>query len=236
MVSVNLNNRNWKHVFWLFGACLMVFGLPFMLLKIIGINIDLFYLVFLTCGVLFIRFYAKRTSLKLKPALNSGWALGIILAVFIGVALLSYTLSIKANLLHLESNSNFLAVLWRGVIFGIISAAMISAFPFVVVWRALAGINPNNFRKTGVTFIAIIAISLTSLSYSLGISGFNRDRVIHNTRMNLLIGIPTLISGNPIASPIAGAFLYSGESMFIENKSDTTSGIKLAVKNTGGSD
>jgi len=232
---VNLNNKSWKHIFWLPGACLLVFGLPFISFKIIRINIDLFYLMFLISGVLFLWFYGKRTSLRLRYALNSGWALGIILALFIGLGLLSYTFTIKSDLLNLEFNSNIMIILWRGIIFGIIGAALISAFPFVAVWRALAGVNPGNFRKIGVLLIAIIAISLTSLSYNIGLSGFNKDKISYNVKMSLLTGIPTLLSGNPIASPVAGAFLYSGESMFSENESDTTAGIKLAAKKPGGS-
>jgi hypothetical protein len=34
---------------------------------------------------------------------------------------------------------------------------------------------------------------------------------------------------------VAGAFLYSGESMYSENESDASAGIKLAVKKPGGS-
>jgi hypothetical protein len=57
--------------------------------------------------------------------------------------------------------------------------------------------------------------------------------IIQNAKMNLLTGIPTLLSGNPLASPIAGAFLQSGECLYNENQSDTNTAIKLAAK-TGG--
>jgi hypothetical protein len=236
MVSVNLNNRSWRHIFWLFGACLTVFGLPFILLNIIKVSVDLFYSVFLVCGILFLWVYVKRTSLQLRQALKSGWALGIILAVFIGLGLLSYTISFKADLFQSGFNSNVLIILWRGVVFGIIGTAMISTLPFIAVWRAFAGVNPGNFRKIWVSFMAIIAISLTSLSYSVGIYGFNKGRVIYNAKMNILTGIPTLLSGNPLASPITGAFLYSAESLLFHNQPDTTAGIRLAAENPGGSD
>jgi len=128
-------------------------------------------------------------------------------------------------------------ILWRGVVFGITGAALISAFPFVAVWRAFAGVNPGNLRKIGVLLMAVIAISLTSLSYSIGISGFDEDRIRHNVKMSIVTAIPTLLSGNPIASPIAGAFLYSGESMFSENEShkNAGSGTAMAIRNNGGS-
>lgn len=234
MVSVNLNNKNWKHVFWLPGAMIILFALPLFFLRIIKVPVDFYYFIFLFCGLLFLWNYGKRTSLKLKPALKSGWALGIISAIFIGTGLLAYTVSIRANLFQFELNPDLLLILWRGVVFGLIGSALICAFPFIIVWRAFSGSNPGNLRKIGVTFVAILAISITSLSYSIGISGFNKNRVIQNAKMNLLIGIPTLLSGNPLASPIAGAFLQTGECIFIENVPDTNTGIRLAAHKTGG--
>jgi hypothetical protein len=236
VVSVNLNNRKWKHIIWLPGICLLVFGLPFISFKILKINFDIFNLVFLVTGIAFLTFYVKRTSLRMGLALNSGWALGTILALFIGLGLLSYTFTIKSGLIAPEFNSNIFVIFWRGIVFGLVGTALISAFPFVAVWRAFAGAEPGKLRKLGILVIALFAISLTSLSYNIGMSGFNKNKISHNVKMSLLTAIPTLLSGNPIASPVAGAFLRAGESMFSESKSVAAIDIKLAAKNPGGSD
>lgn len=230
MVSVNFNNRNWKHILWMLGACLLVFDLPLIFLRIIGVGIDLFYLIFLAAGIAFIISYLRKTGLQLRPALRSGWAMGSIFAVFIGIGLLSYTISIKSGIYQSELNTNVMVIIWRGVIFGIISAVMISVFPFITIWRSFAGNNPGNLRKVGVSILAVIAIFVTSFSYSAGISGFNKDRIIYNAKMSVLTGIPTLLSGNPLASPIAGAFLHAGVSMVTDHVPGSKTGIKLAVK------
>jgi hypothetical protein len=218
----------------MFAACLLVFVLPLTLFRIIRIDTDLFYLIFLAAGISFLIFYMKKTSLQLRPALKSGWALGIIYSLFIGVGLLSYTLSIKSGLVQPQYDINLPVILWRGVVFGIISAAMISVFPFIAVWRSFAGGNPGTFRKIWVSLLAIIAIALTSLAYSAGISGLNRGRIIYDAKMSVLTGIPTLLSGNPLASPIAGAFLHSGVSMVNDYNHDSAAGIKLATRKDRG--
>lgn len=233
MVSVNLNNKSWKHAFWLAGAAAILFALPYICLRILHFPIDLYYFIFLICGVSYLWVYIKLTSLNLRPALKSGWALGLISAIFIGLGILSYTISTKTGLIQYESNFSMILILWRGVVFGFIGTALISAFPFINVWRAFAGSNPGSLRKIGVSVVAIMAITITSLSYSVGVAGFNKDRVIRNAKMNLLTGIPTLLTGNPIASPIAGAFFYSGESMFLEDESGAYSGIDLTNSKTG---
>ena len=149
---------------------------------------------------------------------------------------MSYSISINDNPIQFELNIATLVVLWWGVVFGSIGTALISAFPFIAAWRAFAGSNPGNFRKIGVSVIAIIAITATSLSYSVGIVGFDKEKVIYNAKMNLLTGIPTLLTGNPFASPIAGAFLYSGENLLLENGTINNAKIKLATRKTGGTD
>ena len=234
MVSVNLNSSSWRHILWLFAAVLLVFGLPFIILRILKIPIDFFYLVFLASGITFMTIYLKRTSLRIRPALKSGWALGSIFAIFIGVGLLSYTLSIKSGLYQPELNTNILVILWRGILFGMISAAMISVFPFVAVWRSFAGNNPGNLRKIWVSLLAVLAIFLTSLSYSAGVSGFRNKQIIYEAKVSVLTGLPTLLSGNPLASPIAGALLHTGTSMTTDYGPDSSSGVRLAIKKDTG--
>ena len=215
---------------------IMLFALPSICLRVLSLPIDLYYSIFVICGIAFLWIYGRRTSLNLRLALKSGWALGLISAVFIGMAILSYSISINDNPIQFELNIATLVVLWWGVVFGLIGTALISAFPFIAAWRAFAGSNPGNFRKIGVSVIAIIAITATSLSYSVGIVGFDKEKVIYNAKMNLLTGIPTLLTGNPFASPIAGAFLYSGENLLLENGTINNAKIKLATRKTGGTD
>jgi len=214
----------------------MLFALPSICLRVLSLPIDLYYSIFVICGIAFLWIYGKRTSLNLRLALESGWALGLISAVFIGMAILSYSISINSDPVQFELNLSTLLVLWWGIVFGLIGTALISAFPFIAVWRAFAGSNPGNLRKIAVSAVAILAIIITSLSYSTGIFGFDKEKVIHNAKMNLLTGIPTLLTGNPFASPIAGAFLYSGENLLLENGTIADTKIKLATRKTGGTD
>jgi len=216
----------------------MLFALPFICLRVFSLPIDLYYSIFVICGIAFLWIYGRRTSLNLKLALKSGWALGLISAVFIGMAILSYSISINNNPIQFQFKLNIatLLVLWWGVVFGLTGTALISAFPFIAAWRAFAGSNPGSFRKIMVSAIAILAITATSLSYSVGIVGLDKEKVIYNAKMNLLTGIPTLLTGNPFASPIAGAFLYSGENLLLENGTIADTKIKLATRKTGGTD
>lgn len=181
--------------------------MPLLLVNLLEMPIDLYYLIFLFSTAGFLLYYKKSSSLKARASLNSGWALGLILATFFGLGFISYSLVESPEVPGILQNINFMVVLWRGIIFGIASGIMISAFPFIVTWRALAGANPGNLRRVGVIVISVFFIALSSFSYGMGLTGLNdRDHVKNRIATSIIASIPTLISGNPVAAPIAGAF------------------------------
>ena len=186
---------------------MLLFGLPLLLVNLLRMPVDLYYLIFLFSTVGFLLYYKKSSSLKARVSLRSGWALGLILAIFFGLGFISYSFVDSPMVLGTFGNIDLLVVFWRGLIFGLASGIMISAFPFIVTWRALAGANPGNLRRVGVIVISIFFIALSSFSYGMGLTGLNdRDHVKNRMATSIIAGIPTLISGNPVAAPIAGAF------------------------------
>ena len=185
----------------------MLFCLPLLLVNLLKIPVDLYYLIFLLSTASFLFYYKKSSSLKTRASLRSGWALGFILAIFFGLGFISYSLVDSPEVLGTFGNIDLPVIFWRGLIFGLASGIMISAFPFIVTWRALAGANPGNLRRAGVIVIAIFFIALSSFAYDIGLTGLNdRDHVKNRITTSIIAGIPTLISGNPVAAPIAGAF------------------------------
>ncbi len=208
----------------------MVFGLPYLSLNLLKINIDIYYLIFLAFAVAFLWLYRRFSGLKIRASLKSGWALGIILALFVGSTLVSAGMTESSALTRSYQNIDIdiTVILWRGIIYGLISGILVSAFPFIATWRALAGTNPGNLRKAGVILTAALAIILTSFSYSVGMAGFNMDKIEKQVEINIIAGLPTLISGNPMASPLAGVFLHVSRSLL---EPDNNS-IETVIKNS----
>lgn len=196
---------------------MLLFGLPLLFVNLLDIPVDLYYLIFLLSTAGFLIYYKKSSSLKARASLKSGWALGFILALFFGLGFISYSLVDSPGLLATFKSVGFTAILWRGIVFGIASGIMISVFPFVVTWRALAGTNPGNFRRIGIIVAAVFFVALTSVSYSIGLRGRGQDYLRDRITTNLIASIPTLVSGNPMAAPIAGAFKEISEMVKTQN-------------------
>ncbi len=72
--------------------------------------------------------------------------------------------------------------------------------------RMLALLVPVLTIILGVIIAAIFFIVLTSFSYSVGLTGLDRVSIKDRITMNVIASIPTLVSGNPMAAPVASAF------------------------------
>ena len=213
----------------------MVLGLPLIFIHLLGLPNDIYYLIFMICAVAFLRLYQKKSDLNIKSSLNSGWALGSILGLFFGLGFVSYYLTISASLP--EYNVNIAAIIWRGLFFGFFSGVMLSAFPFVTIWRAFAGDKPGKLRRIGVVAISAAAVFLMSASHTVGTIGIDRDKIEKQIKADIIASLPTLLSGNPIASPVTKSILKVSETVFTDNEiNDSNNDINTAIldKEAGG--
>lgn len=209
MVSVNFKSSDWKHLIWILYAATLLLGLPFLFVHLLNIPIDFYYLVFLLSSIVFVIAYRKYSAFKIRPSLKTGWALGFILAVFAGLGFISFSLSDSLRFSEFISRLGEPIVLWRGIALGLASGVMISTLPFVIVWRSLAGHNPGNMRKIGIILTAVASIAVLSFCHNLGLTGFNKMN--NQIQKNVIAGLPTLLSGNPMAAALAGTFLSVSE-------------------------
>lgn len=235
MVSVNLNSRSWKHVIWMLIISVTCFALPFFFKKLIGLPDDVYLLVFFLSSAGIFAYYRKSSALRIKASLKSGWALGMILALFFGLGFVSLSLAGSDAITDTMAEIDLLPVLWRGLIYGLSGGLLISVLPFMVAWRSLAGNDPPGWRKILVVLVAVLFMGLSSTAYSLGVSGFKSNGLKQELTRNFLVGVPTLISGNPLAAPIAGAFMRASEVLKETevNRPEDGDDVEIAKKPTG---
>jgi hypothetical protein len=227
MVSVNLNIRGWKHIFWVLGGSVMVYLLPLIAIHLLGMTTDIYYLLFLITTLTFLSVYRKKSNLDVKTSIKSGWALGLILAVFFGLGFISYYLTVSADG---AGTSRMTVILWRGLAFGFFSGVLLSAFPFVATWRALAGKNPGRLRRVGVVMVASFSVMLMSFSHSVGMIGMDMQKIQKQVKAEFIASLPTLLSGNPLAAPITETFFRVSETVLSDNQQDyTNDNIKTAI-------
>ena len=205
-MTIDLKEHSWKHIAWLLQAGVLAFGVPFIFSHLLKLPLDPFFIVLGILSIAFFWYYSKSTELKWLESLSPGWALGIILGAFIGLGFISNA-STQMNMTDYFIPAFTPSVIARGVIYGVISAILLTILPFVITWRAFSGTNPGNLRKVAVTLLAVIALTLMSFLYNLGIGGFSDKNLKDKIGMCMIANVPTLVSGNPIAGSISNVFL-----------------------------
>ncbi len=94
------------------------------------------------------------------------------------------------------------------MIYGTVDGLLLLAFPWVVAWRALGAERGGMWRKVRAGALAWIAVLVVTTTYHLGYGDF-RSRKIVQPNIGSTIGVvPTLLSANPVASPIGHAAMH----------------------------
>jgi len=99
-------------------------------------------------------------------------------------------------------------IFWRGVVYGAIDGLLLSAFPWIVTWRAFDVEKKPLGKKITFSPLAWFFIPVFTTAYHLGYSDFRSKKIIQPNIGNTIISIPTLISSNPIGSPITHAIMH----------------------------
>jgi hypothetical protein len=165
------------------------------------------HLVYFVVVCAFVAFYAMRTGLALRATLRRRLALALLLGALGGLVLMQRVLAEPPS-----AGSQGLAfvwdLLWRGVIYGAMDGVLLSAFPWLVAWRALGGESAPPARQAGISGLALgLALVVTS-GYHLGYSDFRGPKLLQANIGNAIATLPTLLSRNPLASSLAHVILH----------------------------
>jgi hypothetical protein len=78
----------------------------------------------------------------------------------------------------------------------------------MVTWRAFDVEKKPLGKKIAFGFLVWLFILVLTTAYHLGYSDFRSKKIIQPNIGNTIISVPTLVSANPIGSPIAHAMMH----------------------------
>jgi hypothetical protein len=136
------------------------------------------------------------------------WAL-LLGVVFAGLSAL-IMLGAEDSTRHPDGLEFLGALVWRGLVYGAADGLLLSAFPILAVFAALAGTRLRKRRggKVAVGAIAVVASLVITATYHLGYSDFRSEKLRKPLSGDLVWSVPTLATLNPIGSPIAHAGVH----------------------------
>lgn len=197
-----------RQLVWIPVGALVGFATSFIFGDLITLPIDLYYLIYFSVIITFFALYVRRTDLDLKEWWSRRLVWGIVLGVVVGVLMVQNILS-RPETEKLTGAHLAWAVLWRGLVYGGVDGLPLFAFPWIVTWRAVSGEEAKGMgAKVGAGILAWICILAVTTAYHLGYSDFRSKKIVQPNIGSTIMSLPTLLSANPVGSPISHIFLH----------------------------
>ena len=196
-----------KHLIWIPIGLVVGFLSSFIFGDQLRLPVDLYYFIYFSIIVSFFIFYYKKTNLRLKTILSKRLVAGIALGLLFSFLMIKNVVS-RPSTEKFSGAFLLWAIVWRGLFYGAIDGLLLTVFPWIVTWRAFKANDKPLFAKIGVGFIAWIFIVLMTTAYHLGYGDFRSEKVFQANIGNTIMSIPTLLSANPIATPITHASMH----------------------------
>jgi hypothetical protein len=199
-----------QHLAWLGAGLVLGFVVPFVFADVLRLPRDLYYGIYIVSVLAFFMTWARTTGQRLdvlvrrRPRLAV--VLGVVFAVVLGLAVVRSEPAGPGP----DGAALAWAVLWRGVAYGAVDGLLLSAFPILAVFAASEGSSLRRSR-TGTVVVgaaALLASLLMATVYHLGYRDFRSPLLARPVAADLVWSVPTLVTLNPIGSPITHAAMH----------------------------
>ena len=201
-----------RHFAWLVGGMAGSFLVPFIVADRLGLQRDLYYAVYVAAAVGLFVAWARDTRQPLREMVARRWRLAVGLGVVFAVISAFIATRAEDGAAH-PGGAEFLAALgWRGVVYGAADGLLLSAFPILLVFAAL---RDSRLRRRAGGIVAVGAVAMVAslgmtAVYHAGYSDFRSDKLRKPVTGDLIWGVPTLATLNPVGAPLAHVGLHVG--------------------------
>jgi hypothetical protein len=198
-----------QHIQWLVGGFALGFLVPFVFADLLGLQRDVYYGVYSVFVFAFFALWVHSTDQSLRKMIARRWVLAIVLGLVVaGVmsfVVLRQDATARPSGLTLAS-----AVIWRGVVYGAADGLLLSSFPILAVFAAFTGspLRSTFSGKIRIGALALLASVVMTGAYHAGYSDFRSGKIANPIAGDAIWSIPTLVTLNPIAAPIAHIGLH----------------------------
>ena len=189
---------------WLAGGALLFFLVPFVGTDMLGLQPDLYYLLYFTVAVVWIGAFVSvyGTQLRSLWRLNLTWSLVVGAAAGIGVAAIVFG---SAATDHPDGWRWWFQIGWRGLVYGSVDALILFLFPAAVAYLVMRGDRTGTKRKIGYAGLVLAMSLVMSATYHLGYPEY-RDADLRSPLIGTVMAdSAAVLTGNPV-----GAFLTHG--------------------------
>jgi hypothetical protein len=195
------------HLRWFAAGLVFAFLVPFVGSSVLDLQHDIYLGLYMAAVLLWLGAYVRANSIDVRGVFTRHWMASLGLAAIVSVLLVKNVLSEDAT--DRPGGAYFVfELLWRGGLYGVVDALLLTAFPCAVVWAAMGGRLETWGRRLGY-FIASLALVMTiTAGYHLGYDTYRSDGVRAPETGNTIISLPALLTTNPLGSVVSHAAMH----------------------------
>jgi len=198
-----------SHWAWLAGGFVLAFAVPFLLTHIVHVSQNLFTGLYALAVSCLFAGWVRTTGYDIRVAIRRRWPMALALGT-LGAILLSIIV-MGATRTRSPSGTIKIAadVIWGGIVYGVTDALLLSVFPILLLFAALGTTLGTRARGKAAIAAASMLVSLgLTVTNLAGYNHFRPGKIAEPLTGDLIWSVPTLLTLNPIASPIAHAGLH----------------------------
>jgi hypothetical protein len=199
------------HWLWLLGGLVVGFLIPFVLADTLELNRDVYYGIYAVVVGAFLGTWVHTTHQSLRALVSRRLGLAVALGVAAAAVLAVMVYRTEDATSRPDGVELVAAIVWRGVLYGVVDGLLLSAFPILVVFAAFAGSKLRR-RSGGIVLVALAALAASlamTAVYHAGYSEFRGEKLRKPVAGDVVWSAPTLLTLNPVGAPIAHVGLHT---------------------------
>ena len=196
------------HLLWFCDAMLLFFALPWLLLRVLGVDPALYIGAEIGATMFFLGAYLCVTRPEVlrwrqRSAVLASLGIGAVCVIVLVVLVISGVDRTDRP----QGGGLVLALAWRGIADGSTTGLLLGVFPAVVA-REMARTAPGRAERWMRLVLSFVMVWTLSAAHHLGFEQYDDRSLVPVEVTTTLAGLPMIVSGNPAGTIVAQAALH----------------------------
>ncbi len=197
------------HAAWYGAGLVLAFAVPFVFTSWLDVPNDAYYAIYFAAMGAFLGAYVVESRLDVAGMFTRNWRWSLFLGLGAAAFTLFAVLGREDSTPRPDGLYFAFTVAWRGLLYGIVDALVLSAFPMAVAYAMVGGGRLHGWgRKLEFGALAMVLTLAITAVYHLGYEQFREDGVAAPEIGNAVISVPSIATLNPLGSLLAHATMH----------------------------
>jgi hypothetical protein len=194
---------------WFAAVSAMAFVVPLVFCSYLELQHDVYYLVYFASVAAALAVYLHACEISVFEVVGHNWKLSLALGLASGAFVIWSVFGRIDSTPHPTGAYFAFEILWRGVLYGIVDALLLSAFPGVIAWKLMQRNIAGAGRRISYGILTLALVVIITATYHAGYKDLQNVRGISQPEIgNTIISVPMIVSANPVGSVLAHVSMH----------------------------